>query len=291
MIPGSFDYHAPTTVEEAIGLLARHGAGAKLLAGGHSLIPAMRFRLAQPETLIDLNRIPGLDALREDGGNLVIGALTREVTIEDSDLVRRRYPLLADTSAVVADPLVRNRGTVGGNLAHADPANDHPAAMLAYGAELIAQGPAGRRTIAIDDFFTEFFESALAADEVLIEIRVPSPGKGAGGAYLKLERKVGDYAISAVAVQLVMDGKTCREARIGLTNVNPVPMRATGAEAAVAGKELTDQVLEAAGKAAAAQCDPSTDLRGGVDYKRDVTRVLTKRALRKAAERARGGAA
>jgi len=291
MIPGSFDYHAPTTVEEAVELLTRHGAGAKLLAGGHSLIPAMRFRLAQPEVLIDLNRIPGLDALREADGHLVIGALTREVAIEDSALVRTRYPLLADTSAVVADPLVRNRGTVGGNLAHADPANDHPAAMLAYGAELIAQGPGGKRTIGIDAFFTGFFESALEDDEVLLEIRVPAPGKGAGGAYLKLERKVGDYAISAVAVQLVMDGKTCKQARIGLTNVNPVPMRATDAEQAVAGKELTDEVLEAAGKAAAAQCDPSTDLRGGVDYKRDVTRVLTKRALRKAAERAKGGAA
>lgn len=290
MIPGSFDYHAPATVAEAVALLGRH-PGAKLLAGGHSLIPAMRFRLAQPETLIDLNRIPGLDYVREEDGRLAIGALTREVAIEDSDLVRTRYPLLADTSAVVADPLVRNRGTVGGNLAHADPANDHPAAMLAYGAEVIAQGPNGRRTIAIDDFFTGFFESALADDEVLIEIRVPAPAKGAGGAYLKFERKVGDYAISAVAVQLVMDGKTCRSARIGLTNVNPVPMRATDAEQAVAGKELTDAVLEAAGKAAAAQCDPSADLRGGVDYKRDVTRVLTKRALRKAAERAKGGAA
>ncbi len=290
MIPGSFDYHAPATVAEAVALLGRH-PGAKLLAGGHSLIPAMRFRLAQPEVLIDLNRIPGLEYVREEDGRLAIGALTREVAIEDSDLVSRRYPLLADTSAVVADPLVRNRGTVGGNLAHADPANDHPAAMLAYGAEVIAQGPRGRRTIAIDAFFTGFFESALADDEVLIEIRIPTPGKGAGGAYLKLERKVGDYAISAVAVQLVMDGKTCKSARIGLTNVNPVPMRATGAEQAVAGKELTDAVLEAAGKAAAAECDPSADLRGGVDYKRDVTRVLTKRALKRAAERAKGGAA
>ena len=177
MIPGSFDYHAPATVEEAVALLGRH-PGAKLLAGGHSLIPAMRFRLAQPETLIDLNRIPGLGYVREEDGRLAIGALTREVSIEDSPLVRKRYPLLADTSAVVADPLVRNRGTLGGNLAHADPANDHPAAMLAYGAEVVAQGPNGKRTIAIDDFFTGFFESALEDDEVLVEIRVPSPGKG-----------------------------------------------------------------------------------------------------------------
>lgn len=290
MIPGSFDYHAPATVEEAVALLGRH-AGAKLLAGGHSLIPAMRFRLAQPEVLIDLNRIGGLEYLREEDGHLAIGALTREAAIEDSELVRRRYPLLADTSAVIADPLVRNRGTVGGNLAHADPANDHPAAMLAYGAEVVAQGPDGRRTIAIDDFFTGFFESALAPDEVLIEVRVPKPGKGAGGAYVKFERKVGDYAVSAVAVELAMSGKTCKAARIALTNVNPVPLRATDAEAAVAGRELTAEVLEAAGKAAAAQCDPSADLRGSVDYKRDLTRVLTKRALAKAAERARGGAA
>lgn len=291
MIPAGFDYHAPPSVDEAVALLGRHGAGAKLLAGGHSLIPAMRFRLAQPEVLIDLNRIPGLDAVREGDGHLTIGALTREVTLEESALVRQRYPLLADTSAVVADPLVRHRGTVGGNLAHADPANDHPATMLAYGAELLAQGPGGRRTIGIDDFFTDFFASALADDEVLVAIRIPSPGDGDGGAYLKIERKVGDYAISAVAVQLTMDGDVCTRARIGLTNVNPVPMRATDAEAAVAGNPLSDAVLEAAGAAAAAQCDPSADLRGGVDYKRDLTRVLTKRALRKAAERARGGAA
>jgi carbon-monoxide dehydrogenase medium subunit len=291
LIPASFDYHAPSTVDDAVALLARLGGDAKLLAGGHSLIPAMRLRLAQPAALIDLNRIPGLDRVEERDGHLAIGALTREVTIEESPVVRGRYPMLADTSAVVADPLVRNRGTVDGNLAHADPANDHPAAMLAYGAELVAQGLGGRRTIAIDDFFVDLFENALSSDEVLVEIRVPTPGPGAGGAYLKVERKVGDYALSAVAVQLTMDGDTCTAARIGLTNVAPVPMRATDAAGEVAGKALTDAVLEAAGRAAAAQCDPSADLRGSVDYKRDLTRVLVKRALRRAAERARGGAA
>jgi carbon-monoxide dehydrogenase medium subunit len=291
LIPASFDYHAPSTVDDAVALLARLGGDAKLLAGGHSLIPAMRRRLAQPAALIDLNRIPRLDRVEERDGHLAIGALTREVTIEESPVVRGRYPMLADTSAVVADPLVRNRGTVGGNLAHADPANDHPAAMLAYGAELVAQGLGGRRPIAIDDFFVDLFENALSSDEVLVEIRVPTPGPGAGGAYLKVERKVGDYALSAVAVQLTMDGDTCTAARIGLTNVAPVPMRATDAEGEVAGKALTDAVLEAAGRAAAAQCDPSADLRGSVDYKRDLTRVLVKRALRRAAERARGGAA
>ncbi len=290
MIPGEFEYHAPSTVDEAVELLGRLGDGAKLLAGGHSLIPAMRFRLAAPEHLVDINRIEGLSYLREEGGHLAIGAMTREADLEHSSTVAERYPLLADASRLIADPLVRNRGTVGGNLAHADPANDHPAVMLAYGATMVAQGPAGRREIAADDFFVGLFESALAPDEVLVEIRVPAPQAGSGGAYLKLERKVGDYAISAAGVQLVMDGETVRTARIGLTNVSPVPMRAIAAEGELVGKTLLDDVVEAAGQAAAAECDPSSDLRGSVDYKRDVTRVLVKRAIRAAARRARGGA-
>ncbi|MEE8367864.1 MAG: xanthine dehydrogenase family protein subunit M [Thermoanaerobaculia bacterium] len=291
MIPGSFDYHAPSTVEEAVALLENSGPDTKLLAGGHSLVPAMRFRLAQPATLVDINRIAGLDAIREENGHLVLGALVRESAVERSQLVRDRYPLLADTSKVVADPLVRNRGTVGGNIAHADPANDHPAAMLAYGAEIVAVGPSGKRTIGIDDFFVDLFATALAENEILVEIHIPTPGPGSGGAYVKFERKVGDYAISAVAVQLTMEGETCSAVKIGLTNVNPVPMRATDAEAAIVGNTLSDEVLENAGKAAAAECDPSPDLRGSVEYKRDMTRILTKRAILRAAERAQGGAA
>jgi len=288
MIPGPFDYHSPTTLAEAIGLLGEHGDGAKLLAGGQSLIPAMRFRLAVPEVLIDLGRLAGLSYLREEHGYLAIGALTRESELDESELVRERYPLLADTARVIADPLVRNRATVGGNLAHADPANDHPATMLAYGATVVAQGPGGVRQIAIDDFFTGLFESSLRSDEILTEVRVPTPGPGAGGAYLKMERKVGDYAVSAVAVQLTIDGGVCRAVRLALTNVSPVPMRATDAEAALLGQQITDDVLEAAGRAAAAQCDPSPDLRGSIEYKRDLTRVLTKRAVRTAVERATG---
>lgn len=291
MIPGSFDYHAPKTVEEAVALLENSGPDTKLLAGGHSLVPAMRFRLAQPATLVDINRIAGLDSIREENGQLILGALVRESAIERSQLVLDRYPLLADTSKVVADPLVRNRGTVGGNIAHADPANDHPAAMLAYGAEIVAVGPSGKRTIGIDDFFVDLFATALAENEILVEIHIPSPGPGSGGAYVKFERKVGDYAISAVAVQLTMEGETCSAVKIGLTNVNPVPMRATDAEAAIVGNTLSDEVLENAGKAAAAECDPSPDLRGSVEYKRDMTRILTKRAILRAAERAQGGAA
>ena len=290
MIPADFDYHAPSSVEEAVSLLEALGEDAKILAGGHSLVPAMRFRLAQPEALVDINRIEGLAYVREEGDVLAIGALTRESEIEHSPLVAERYPLLADAGAVIADPLVRNRGTVGGNLAHADPANDHPAVMLAYGATMVAQGSSGRREIPVDEFFTGLFESALEASELLVEVRIPAPAPGSGGAYVKFERKVGDYAVSAAAVQLTMSGNTCTAARIGLTNLSAVPMRATGAESALVGNALTEDVIEAAGSAAAAECDPSGDLRGSVEYKRDLTRIMVKRAVRKAMERAMGGA-
>jgi aerobic carbon-monoxide dehydrogenase medium subunit len=288
MIPGEFNYYSPTTLPEAVALLQEHGDDAKILAGGQSLIPAMRFRLAMPEVLIDINGVDGLDYLRESNGHLAIGAMLRESSLEESALVQEKYPLLADAARVIADPLVRNRATVGGNLAHADPANDHPAVMLAYNAEMVALGPNGTRTIAVDDFFVDLFENALADNEILTEIRIPTPGSQTGEAYLKMERKVGDYAISAVAVQITMNGNTCTAARIGLTNVSPVPMRAKNAEQALIGKPITDEVLEAAGQAAAAECDPSPDLRGSVAYKRDLTRVMTKRTIRKAVERAQG---
>lgn len=288
MIPGEFEYHSPSTVQEAVSLLEKYGYEAKILAGGQSLIPAMRFRLAMPEVLIDINNIEGLAYLRESNGHLAIGAMTREVDLEESPLVTGNYHLLADASRVIADPLVRNRATVGGNVAHADPANDHPAVMLAYDAEFFALGPNGTRAIAVDDFFVGLFESALAENEILTEIRVPRPAPGSGEAYVKLERKVGDYAISAVAVRLAFDGQVCTEARIALTNVSPVPMRAMNAEHAIIGRPISEQSAEAAGRAAAAECDPSPDLRGSVEYKRDLTRVLTKRAIYKAEQRARG---
>ncbi|MCH9651756.1 MAG: xanthine dehydrogenase family protein subunit M [Deltaproteobacteria bacterium] len=289
MIPGAFDYHSPSTLEEAVALLARHGDEAKILAGGQSLIPAMRFRLAAPEVLIDINRLEGLQYIREENGYLAIGGLTRESALEESPVVQQRYPLLADTARVIADPLVRNLATVGGNLAHADPANDHPATMLAYGASVVAQGPGGSRVLSIDDFFTDLFENALASDELLTEVRIPEPQPGSGGAYIKVERKVGDYAISAVAVQLRLHGEICSDVRIGLTNVSAVPFRATEAESCLEGKALSEEVLEAVGQAAAGQCDPSADLRGSVEYKRDLTRVLTQRAVTQAIARAKGG--
>jgi len=203
-------------------------------------------------------------------------------------LIAERYSMLLDTAKVVADPLVRQRATVGGNLAHADPANDHPATMLAYGAQVVARGPGGERVIEIDNFFTGLFESALGPQEILTEIRIPEPGPGSGGAYLKIERKVGDYAVTGVAVQLTLTGNICKNIRIGLTNVNPTPMRALEAEARLTGQALTDDALEAAGRLAAAACSPSADLRGSEEYKRDLTRVVMKRAVRLAQSRVKG---
>jgi carbon-monoxide dehydrogenase medium subunit len=286
MITGEFEYFAPATLQEAVSLLQEHG-GAKILAGGQSLIPAMRFRLAAPETLIDINNLTDLQYIREENGYLAIGALTRESALEASDIIQRRYPALADATRVIADPIVRNMATVGGNLAHSDPANDHPAVMLAYNAQIVATSANGARTIPIDGFFIDLFMNALREDEILTEIRIPQPTANSGGAYVKLERKVGDYAISAAAVHLTMMGDICTAARIGLTNVSAVPMRAKNAEQALIGKRLTDDVLEAAGTAAGAECDPSPDLRGSIDYKRDMTRVLTKRAIRASIDRMR----
>jgi aerobic carbon-monoxide dehydrogenase medium subunit len=290
VIPAAFDYHAPHTLREAIALLGQAGPNAKILAGGQSLIPAMRFRLAQPEILIDINGLSAeLDYLEERNGRLCIGALTREATLERSRLITERYPLLQDTAKVVADPLVRARATVGGNLAHADPANDQPATMLAYGAEVVATGTKGARTIGIDQFFTGLFENALESGEILTEIRIPLARPEVSGAYVKLERKVGDYATAGVAVSLELKQGICANVRIGLTNVSSTPMRATAAEQTLLGKALTPTLIDAAGRAASLECDPSGDLRGSVEYKRDMVRVLLTRAVLRANNRLTSG--
>ena len=288
MIPPAFDYHAPGTVAAASKLLAELGEDAKVLAGGQSLIPLMKLRLASPKHLVDINGIPGLSGIREEGGALRIGGLARESDLEESELVRRRYPLLFETSKVIADPIVRNLATVGGNLAHGDPANDHPATMLALGAEVVASGTRGERRIPIGSFFTGPFTTALKPDELLVEIRVPSPPARSGGAYLKLERKVGDFATAGVAVQIELDAAgVCQRAGIGLTNVGSTPIQASAAEAAVKGTRLDDAAIKRAADLAAQAAQPSADLRGSVEYKRDLVRVLTARALRKCLERAR----
>jgi aerobic carbon-monoxide dehydrogenase medium subunit len=286
MIPAAFDYHAPSTVGDATALLAKLGEDAKILSGGQSLIPLMKLRLASPAHLVDINGIPGLAYLREAEGVLRIGGLTRESELEESDLIRARYPLLHDTSKVIADPLVRNLATVGGNLAHGDPANDHPATMLALGAELVVVGAKGERRIPIGSFFTGPFATSLKPDEVLLEIRVPAPARHSSGAYLKLERKVGDFATAAVAAQLTLGaGGTCDQVGIGLTNVGLTPIKATKAEDALRGEKLDEATVRRAAELAAEASEPAADLRGSVEYKRDLVRVLTARALRRALER------
>jgi carbon-monoxide dehydrogenase medium subunit len=289
MIPPPFEYAAPSSIGEAVGLLGQSD-GAKILAGGQSLIPMMRFRLAEPALLIDLNRIDGLAYLREEDGWLKLGALTREVDLDRSELVHSRYPLLADTTRMIADPLVRNLATVGGNLAHADPANDHPATMLAYRAKVVAEGPQGQREIAIDDFFMGPFTSALAHSEILTEIRIPAQRPGSSGAYQKMERKVGDFATAAVAVQVRMDSSgVCDYAGIGLTNVGLTPIRASAAEDILVGQRLNDQTIREAARLAGEVAAPQSDHRGTEEYKRALVRTLTVRALRTIQSRLNGG--
>ncbi len=291
MIPDRFEYFAAKTVPEAVGLLQRYGGDAKVLAGGHSLIPLMKLRLATPRYLVDLNHVNGLAYIKEGDGVLRLGALTRHGDLEMSDLLRSRYPMLADAARSIADPLVRNMGTIGGSLAHADPAGDWGAAMLAAGAQVVATGPRGERTVPIDKFFIDTFATALEPDEILTEIRLPQPPARSGGAYLKFERKVGDFAIAAVGAYLVLDGKgVCQQVGIGLCNVGPTSLRARRAEEALRGKKPEDAVIARAAQVAAEESDPATDLRGPADYKRDLVRVLTSRAVRLAAKRAMGGA-
>jgi aerobic carbon-monoxide dehydrogenase medium subunit len=291
LIPGSFDYMVAHSVDEAVALLDQHGDEAKILAGGQSLIPLLRFRLASSSILIDINRIDGLEYIQETDGVLHIGAMTREAELDSSSLIRDRYPILLDTSSGVADPVVRNWATVGGNIAHADPANDHPATMLALGARIVARGPAGERIIPIDEFFTDMtFETVLKPNEVLTEIRVPAPTVGSGGAYFKLERKVGDYAIAGVAAYITLDSNgNVSYAGIGLTNVGPTPIKARDAEQFLLGKPLDDASIHQAADLAAAASQPTSDTRGPVEYKRAMVRTLTVRALRKALARATGG--
>jgi len=287
MIPASFEYSRPTAISEAIALLQEHGDDAKILSGGQSLIPMMKLRLARPAHVIDINAIPGLQYIREDGGTLKIGGLTREADLEASDLLRSKFPIILDTASVIADPQVRNMATVGGNLAHGDPANDHPATLLALGAQIVATGPAGERVIPVEEFFLSVFTTALKHDEILTEIRVPIPPPHSGGAYFKLERKVGDFATVGVAAQVTLDSRgSCQRAGIGLTNVGPTPLRARKAEDFLRGKSLDETSIKQAAQLAVEDARPSSDLRGPAEYKSAMVRELTRRALTRALERA-----
>jgi carbon-monoxide dehydrogenase medium subunit len=287
MIPAAFDYHRPGTLDEAIGLLSRYGPQAKLLSGGMSLLPALKLRLGSFAHLVDIGGIPGLESIKEEGGVLHIGAGTRQCTLERSGLVRTRCPILADAIPLIADPLVRNRGTIGGNLANGDPANDEPAIAIALGAELVARGPAGERGIPASRFYKDFFTTDLKGDEILTEIRIPLPPARSGGAYVKLKRKTGDYAVVGVAVQITLDRQgAVAGAVLALTNAGPTPLEAAAAATFLRNKPLDEKIIAEAAAIAAEAASPSADRRGSVEYKRDMARVLAGRALRVARERA-----
>ncbi len=287
MIPPKFEYFAPASVEEAVQILDRYGGEAKVLAGGQSLLPVMKLRLAEPRALVDINRIPDLAYLREDGDYLHVGAMTRTNDLNDSSLVRDHYSILTDAAAVIADPLVRNMGTVGGNLSHGDPANDLPACMIALGAQFAVQGPGGPRTISVDDFYRDTFVTALEPNEILTEVRIPRWGPRQGNAYMKLEKRVGDFPIVGVAANLILspDGAVER-ASIGLTAVGPTVLKAGQAAEHLVGHPPEDPRLDRAAELAQGVAQPVSDLRGPAEYKRAMVAVFARRALRLARDRA-----
>ena len=291
MIPAEFDYVAPGTLDEVIGLLADRDDEARVLAGGQSLIPLMKLRFAAPALLVDLRRVPGLDAIELRHGFLQIGALACHRALARSPLAAGAFPLLPSTAGQIADPLVRNLGTLAGSLAHADPRGDWGSAMLALQAQLVIRGRAGRRRLAIDEFFRGAFETALEPGEILESVQIPIPRAASAGCYLKLERKVGDYATVAAAVQLELDAGRIQRAGIALTAVGPRNLRAHGAEALLRGAEPTQELFAEAARLAAQVCEPTADLRGSVEYKRNVVAVFVKRALAEslALARARAG--
>ena len=283
MYPASFEYFAPTTLDEALEILDRYGDEAKVLAGGMSLIPVMKLRIARPSVLVDINRIEGLDGLTADGG-LRIGALVRHRTAETSELLKGRYRALGDAAPQISDPIVRNLGTVAGSLAHADPQGDWGSVMLAVRAELVARSSEGERTIPIDELFVGPFMTTLQAGEIVTEVRVPDPGERAGGTYMKLERKVGDFATAGVAVHVSMDNGNVGQAGIGITGTGATNLRAEAAEQALVGQPLTDEAIDEAARLTAEAAEPRDDVRGTEEYKRNAIRVLTARGLRKARE-------
>jgi carbon-monoxide dehydrogenase medium subunit len=290
MYPASFDYHTPGSVQEAISLLGKLGDDAKLLAGGHSLIPMMKLRLAQPKHLIDLRKVPGLAGIREDGGSIAIGAMTTHWQVESSKLLQARIPVVSDAAGMIGDPQVRNLGTIGGSLAHADPAADMPAVMIALGAEFVIEGARGRRTVKVDDFFKGLMMTAVGPDEILAEIRVPVPPAGSGAAYLKFPHPASRFAVVGVCAALTVDGKgICTKAGVGVTGAGTKAVRAKGVEAGLAGKALDQAAIEAAAAKAAEGVDVQADLQGSAEYKAHLLRVHARRAIEAALGRAKGG--
>lgn len=288
MIPGVFEYHAPSTLDEAVALLKQYNADAKILAGGHSLIPMMKLRFAEPAHLIDVNRIGELKGIREEGNLIKIGAMTTESELIASDLLRKKCPLIPETARLIADPQVRNRGTIGGDVVHGDPGNDHPAVMLALDALFVLRSPAGERTVPADGFYLGTYYTQLDANEILKEIHIPVPPEGSGYAYCKLKRKTGDFATAAAAVQLQMQGKVCKKITIALTNVAPTALKANAAAQLLTGKVIDDALIEQAAQLAMGICNPAEDLRGDIEYKTHMAGEMTRRAIRQALMRAKG---
>lgn len=289
MIPRAFEYYSPKTLKDAIRLLSKYRDEGKVLAGGHSLVPLMKLRIMSPAHIIDINRIKGLEYIKADGKSIAIGALTRLYAIESSELLKKKCTILPETATHIGDPQVRNMGTVGGNLAHCDPANDLPPTFLALKGTLVIRGPKRRRTVKAENFFIDTFQPDLKYNEVLTEIRVSSPPRRSGGAFMKLERKAGDFAIASVAAQVTLGKKNeCIDAGIGLGAVAPTARRAYEAEKVLLNREPLEEVILEASEKAAESSDPTSDLRGSAEYKREMVKVLTKRTLRIAASRAMG---
>jgi carbon-monoxide dehydrogenase medium subunit len=289
MYPAAFEYHAPTSVQDAIGLLTKLKDDAKLLAGGHSLVPMMKLRLAQPKHLIDLRKVSGLGGIKEEGGALAIGAMTTHYQVESSPLVKSKIPMLSEVGGIIGDPAVRNLGTVGGSLAHADPAADWPAAVIALGAEFVCEGPKGRRTVKVDDWFQGLMSTAVREDEILVQVRVPVWPAGSAAAYMKFPHPASRFAVVGVAAAVTLDGKgVCTKAGIGVTGAGTKAVRGKGVEAGLVGKALDAATIEAAAQKAAEGVDVQADLQGSVEYKSHLCRVFARRAIAEAVKRAKG---
>ena len=285
MYPAQFDYHTPGSIKEALDLLGKHKDDAKLLAGGHSLLPAMKLRLARPAHLVDLRKVPGLTGIREDGGSLVIGAMTTHYAVESSSVVKSKCPVLAATAALIGDPMVRNMGTIGGSLAHADPAADYPATIIALNAEMVVEGSRGKRTIKVDDFFKGLMTTAVGGDEILTEVRVPALAANQSASYMKFPHPASRFAVVGVAAVLTIDGGKCTKASIGITGAGTRAVRAKGVEAAITGKALDAASIQDAADKAPDGVDVQADLQGSVDYKKHLLKVFAKRAIEAAAKK------
>ena len=282
MKPPKFDYHAPASLDEAVGLLQRYGGDAKILAGGQSLMPLLNFRLSRPAALVDLNRIASLAYIREENGQVRLGAMTRQRTIEFSPVIARRLPLLSEATKWVGHLPIRTRGTIGGSIAHADPSAEYPAVLTALEGEVVARGPKGERVVKAKDLFLTYLTTSLESDEVLAEIRLPVMPMGAGFALEEFARRHGDFAIVAIAALVVRDAARCKQARLATAGAGPVPVRLRAAEEILERDGVTEAAIDAAARRAAELVSPDSDIHASADYRRHLTMVLTRRALKRA---------